>query len=294
MRKRRKSSLMQGVKLNEISKQSNAMRESLRELRTNIRFCGNEIRTILFTSVNPNEGKSTVVMNLARSLVDSGNKVLVIDSDMRKSVLVGRHRAKRTDGGTILGLSHYLSGQNSLDDVLCATQFEDLDIIFAGRSVVNPTELLENRYYEELIRKMRGSFDYVLIDCAPLTAAIDAAVIARECDGAVIVVSQGEASSKSVVSVKKQLETSGVRVLGVVLNKVDVKKTGYYGKYYGNYYGKYYGKYDTDGTKVDFVNETSVQQKLKDIRKASMEFARDTADGEETARIEEAGEETQD
>ncbi len=285
---------MQGVNLNEISKQSNAMRESLRELRTNIRFCGSDIRTILFTSVNPDEGKSTVVMNLARSLVDSGNRVLVIDSDMRKSVMVGRHRARRTDGGIILGLSHFLSGQNSLDDVICTTQFEDLMIIFAGRSVVNPTELLENRYYEDLIREMRRDFDYVLIDCAPLTAAIDAAVIARECDGAVIVVSQGEASSKSVVSVKKQLEASGVRVLGVVLNKVDVKKTGYYGKYYGNYYGRYYGKYSTDEAKIDVVNETSVQQKLRDIRNASMEFARETADGKETARTEEAVEETQD
>ena len=272
---------MQGVKLNEIKKQSNAMRESLRELRTNIRFCGDDIKTILFTSVDPDEGKSTVVMNLARSLVEAGNRVLVIDTDMRKSVLVGRHRAKRTDGGTILGLSHFLSGQKSLEDVVCQTQFANLLIIFAGRSVVNPTELLENKYYVELISTMREMFDYVLIDCAPLGAAIDAAVIARECDGAVIVISQGGVSSTSVVSVKKQLESSGVRMLGVVLNKVDIKKTGYYGKYHGAYYGEYYGKYGNAKTKIDLINESSMKQNLKDIKKASMEFAKDTANDEE-------------
>ncbi len=272
---------MQGVKLNELKKQSNAMRESLRELRTNIRFCGDDIKTILFTSVEPDEGKSTVVMNLARSLVEAGNRVLVIDTDMRKSVLVGRHRAKRTDGGTILGLSHFLSGQKSLEDVVCQTQFANLLIIFAGRAVVNPTELLENKYYVELISTMREMFDYVLIDCAPLGAAIDAAVIARECDGAVIVISQGSVSSTSVVSVKKQLESSGVRILGVVLNKVDIKKTGYYGKYHGAYYGEYYGKYGNSKTKIDLINESSMKQNLKDIKKASLEFAKDTADDEE-------------
>ena len=93
---------MQEVKLNEMRHQSTAMRESLRELRTNIRFCGDDIKTILFTSVMPNEGKSTVVMDFARSLVEADNRVLVIDADMRKSVLVGRHRAKTSDGGSIL------------------------------------------------------------------------------------------------------------------------------------------------------------------------------------------------
>ncbi len=251
------------------------MRESLRELRTNIRFCGDDIKTILFTSVAPNEGKSTVVIDLARSLVEAGNKVLVIDSDMRKSVLVGRHRAKRVDGEAILGLSHFLSGQKSLEDVVYQTQFANLLMIFAGPAVVNPTELLENRYYEELISSMRDLFDYVLIDCAPLGAAIDAAVIAKECDGAVIVISQGDVSSKSVVSIRKQLEASGIRILGAVLNKVDVKKTGYYGKYYGHYYGKYYGKYGNGRTKLDLTSEESMKKNLSEIRRASLELARD-------------------
>lgn len=266
---------MHEVKLNEIRKQSNPMRESLRELRTNIRFCGDDIKTVLFTSVMPNEGKSTVVMDLARSLVEAGNKVLIIDSDMRKSVLVGRHRAKRVDGGEILGLSHFLSGQRSLEDVVYQTQFANLLMIFAGPAVVNPTELLENKYYARLIRSVRNLFDYVLIDCAPLGAAIDAAVIAKECDGAVIVISQGDVSSKAVVSAKRQLEASGIRILGAVLNKVDVKKTSYYGRYYGGYYGKYYGKYGAPSMKKDLTKETYMQQNLENIRQASMELAKE-------------------
>lgn len=266
---------MQEIKLNEMRKQSNAMRESLRELRTNIRFCGDDIKTILFTSVSPNEGKSTVVMDFARSLIEAENKVLVIDCDMRKSVLVGRHRAKRTDGGGIFGLSHFLSGQKSLEEVVYQTQFANLMMIFAGPSVVNPTELLENRYYSELIESMRGLFDYVLIDSAPLGAAIDAAVIAKECDGAIIVISQGEVSSRSVVSVRKQLEASGVRILGAVLNKVDIKKTGYYGKYYGNYYGKYYGRQGKTMPKRELPQKASMKQNIEDIRKVSRAIAND-------------------
>ncbi len=268
---------MQEVSLNEIKKQSNSMREALRELRTNIRFCGDDIKTILFTSVAPNEGKSTVVMDLARSMIESGNKILIIDSDMRKSVLVGRHRARSLDGKQIMGLSHFLSGQNSLEEVIYQTQFPNLLIMFAGPSVVNPTELLENRYYSEMIRSMRDVFDYILIDCAPLGAAIDAAVIAKECDGAVIVISQGEVSSKSVVTIKKQLEAADVRILGAVLNKVDVKKTGYYGKYYGSYYGKYYGRTGSgnNSPKRDLANEVNMINNLEEIKKASQKIEKD-------------------
>ena len=266
---------MQEVKLNDLRKQSDAMRESLRELRTNIRFCGDGIKTILFTSVMPDEGKSTVVMEFARSLVEAGNKVLIVDSDMRKSVLVGRYHAKTTDGGGIYGLSHFLSGQKSLEDVIYRTQMPNLMMVFAGPAVVNPTELLENRYYSDMIQFMRGLFDYVLIDCAPLGAAIDAAVIAKECDGAVIVISQGDVSSRAVVSVKRQLEASGIRILGAVLNKVVIKKSGYYGKYYGSYYGKS-GR--VMPARINNLTDGSMPD-ADDIRKASKAIARDIGDG---------------
>ena len=121
------------------------MKESLRALKTNIQFCGDDIRTLLVTSSVPNEGKSTVALDLARSLTESGNRVLFIDTDMRKSVLAGRLRATAASGGEICGLSHYLSGQRRLEEVMYGTEIPGLFMIFAGPSVPNPTEILEKK-----------------------------------------------------------------------------------------------------------------------------------------------------
>ncbi len=191
---------MELVKFGKLKEQSYTMKESLRALKTNIQFCGDDIRTLLVTSSVPNEGKSTVALDLARSLTESGNRVLFIDTDMRKSVLAGR--------------------------------------------LPNPTEILEKKYFQELLNFGKEHFNYIIIDCAPIGAAIDAAVVAKYCDGAIIVIGQGMASARMIQSVKKQLEASGVRILGAVLNKVNNKKNSHVSGYYGNYYGSYYGRSD--------------------------------------------------
>lgn len=120
---------METVVINQIKDQSYTMKESLRALKTSISFSGKGVKSILFTSSLPNEGKTTVVMNLARSMADSKKSVLVVDTDMRKSVLVGRIRAKLESGGKIYGLSHYLSGQVSLDKVIYATNIKGVFIL---------------------------------------------------------------------------------------------------------------------------------------------------------------------
>lgn len=246
---------METIELRNIKKHSYTKTESLRALKTNIQFCGDDIKTILFTSTLPDEGKSTVTFDLARSLTESGKSVLLIDTDMRKSVLVGRLRAKTLEKkGEIQGLSHYLSGQKGLSEVLYATQIPKLFMVFAGPSVPNPTEILEKKYFAELIEFGRKQFDYVLIDCAPVGAAIDAAIVAKHCDGAVLVIAQGVANSRMIASVKKQLEASGVRILGAILNKVRMEKN-HYGKYYGRYYGSYYGSYYGNYYKKDTEEE---------------------------------------
>lgn len=227
---------MQFVLLENIGELEYTMKESLRALKTNIQFCGDDIQTILVTSTIPNEGKSTVTIDLARSLTESGKRVLLVDTDMRKSVLIGRLRAKNAAGGEIYGLSHFLSGQKKLDEVLYSTDIQKLSMIFAGPPVPNPTEILDKKYFRELIDFGKNHFDYVLLDCAPLGAAIDAAVAAKYCDGAIMVIAQGIASGRMISGAKKQLEASGVRILGAVLNKVKMKKSEY-GHYYGSYYG---------------------------------------------------------
>lgn len=233
---------MQSVEFTKISPMSSTMLESVRALRTNIQFCGDDVRTILFTSSLPNEGKSTVVLDLARSIGELGKQVLLVDTDMRKSVIIREYSVKTASHQQIFGLSHYLSGQKKLEEVLYHTDLPNVDIVFAGRTVPNPTEILGKKYFTDLLDYGREKYDYVLLDCAPVTAAIDAVLEAHYCDGAVLVISQGEVSSRVIQDTLEQLKNSGVRILGAVLNKV-LMESGRYGHYYGRYYGGYYGKY---------------------------------------------------
>ena len=152
------------------------------------------------------------------------------------------------------GLSQYLSGQKKLEDVINRTDVENFDIIFAGPYSPNPAELLEEDLFGELINYGAEQYDYVIFDTPPMGAVIDGAIVATNCDGAVMVIESGSISYHLEQKVKDQLDKSGCRILGVVLNKVrpDEDPHGkYYGKYgkYGKYgrYGKYYGKYGRYG-----------------------------------------------
>lgn len=230
------------IELEKLEKLGYGKKEAFNSLRTNLSFCGPDIKVITFTSCTPDEGKSSVVMELGRSIAEDGKKVLLVDADLRKSVLVGRHQAK-SENGSIKGLSHYLSGQAKLNEVLCETNVDNLDIIFAGRSTPSPTELLGNRYFDELIMYARENYDTVLIDSPPLGSVIDTAVIAPKCDGAVLVVEANKCSYRFIQDIKKQLELTECKILGVVLNKVKVEKGGYYNRYYKRYYKSYYRGY---------------------------------------------------
>lgn len=236
---------MEIIKIGLWKKPSNAREEAFRTLRTNIQFCGDDIKVIMISSFAPDEGKSHVVMSLAHSMAEAGKKVLLLDTDMRKSVLTGRYRIRSVKGGQIFGLSHYLSGQKKLDDVICSVEDnERLHMILAGPAVPNPTEILDNHYFAELIAYAKESYDVVLLDTAPIGMVIDAAVATKYCDGAILVIAQGYAKRRQLVEAKEQLAASGIRMLGAVLNKVNISKGSYYGKYYGQYGA--YGNYGND------------------------------------------------
>ncbi len=222
-------------KVEDLSFQAN---EAYKSLRTNIQFCGEDVKAIVFTSCIPNEGKSILVFRLACAMAESGKKVLLMDTDIRKSVLVTRFQVDKV----VKGLSEYLTGQCRLEDCLCTTNMEDMDVIFTGPVAPNPSELLGSSKFKELIQKVREEYDYVLIDCPPLGSVIDAAVVASVADGAILVIESDVISRRFALNVKQQLEKSGCRIIGGVLNKVDMEGKGYYG-HYGHYYGKYYGNY---------------------------------------------------
>lgn len=206
--------------------------ESIKTLRTNIQFTGKNVKTILLTSCYPNEGKSDIAMQLAQEIGKAGKRVLLIDADLRKSAYIVRYKVKRS----VKGLSEFLSGQASESEIKYTTNFQNVDIIFSGPSAPNPSELLEEPAFGELMKKVRMEYDFVLLDTPPVMTVIDAAVIAKESDGAVLIVESGRVSYKAAQKALEQIRKSDCKVLGAVLNKVDIKRDKYYSDY-SSYYG---------------------------------------------------------
>lgn len=208
-------------------KQDYFYEESIKILRTNIEFTGMDVKTILFTSCFPNEGKSDIVFQLAREIGNIGKKVLILDADIRKSSFQTRYSVTRK----IEGLSQYLSGQTGGGNIIYSTNYSNLDIIFAGPTAPNPSELLAQEAFDVLLRTVKDRYDYILIDTPPVGNMSDALVAARHCDGAVLVIESQLVSQKIAAKAKEKLERAGCRILGAVLNKVDVRQDKYYSKY---------------------------------------------------------------
>lgn len=215
--------------------------EAYKSLRSNIDFCGDEVKVIALTSCLPNEGKSTVAFNLALSMVEAGKHVLFIDADMRKSVLNSRYNMTKSQGG----LAYFLAGKQLLKEVIHETNIKNFHILPTGAVPPNPAELLGVKRFGEALRQLRDAYDYIIIDTPPLGSVIDSAIVAKQCDGVAVVLAAKEISRKFAERVLSQLKKADCQILGIILNKVDISGK-YYGKYYGRYYGKYYGKYYGD------------------------------------------------
>ncbi len=209
-------------------------------LCTNIQLSGDKLKVISVTSVNPGEGKSTTSINIAWSFARAGYKTLLIDGDIRNSVMSGVFKSREK----ITGLTEFLSGTTDLSHGLCDTNSENLFVVQSGSVSPNPTALLQSKNFNDMIETLRKYFDYIIVDTAPIGFVIDAAIITQKCDASILVVEAGVAKRREVQKAKSQLEQTGKPFLGVVLNKFDVQreKYGSYGGYgnYGNYgnYGK--------------------------------------------------------
>ena len=225
------------VEMNDPKKSNYFYEEAIKTLRTNLLFMGKQVQTVMLTSCYPNEGKSDVVFHLAREIGNAGKRVLLVDADIRKSVYVTRYKIRKK----VKGLTQYLSGQIEEQMIIYQTNFPNLDMIFAGPVAPNPSELLGERVFGEMLEQLKTKYDYILLDTPPIGNLIDAAVVAQKCDGAILVIESGAVSHKVAKKAKDQLNKSGCRILGAVLNKVDTKKDKYYSHYYGKY-GSYYKK----------------------------------------------------
>lgn len=209
--------------------------EAFRTLRTNIQFSGldDSLSSIVVTSSEPSEGKSTVLINLAITIAQSGKKVLVIDCDIRRPTVHKKLGLPNAEGLTNL----LIQDKESFDEVVLTTKVPNLSALTSGPTPPNPAELLGTKRMKSIIRQLTGSFDMVLIDAPPVIAVTDAQILATIAEGTLIVTSYGATEKFGLVKTKELLDKVGAKVLGVVINKVPEKSEHYYyGKYDNSYY----------------------------------------------------------
>ena len=211
-----------------------ALEEAMNKLRVNIKFCGKNIRKILIISSVPNEGKSFLAVQLWKMLAEAGFPTVLVDADLRKSILKTRHKYRTKE--KIQGLDYFLSGLTEFEDVVCETNIPNGYVIPCTNYLENPSTLLEDPRMGELLDRLAEEYRYVIIDSPPLESVSDGALLGALCDGAILVIRAGQTSRALVRNSLQQLDHVGCKLLGTVLNRTPIKSRGYY-KYYGNYYG---------------------------------------------------------
>ncbi len=220
--------------------------EALNTICSNLIFSGKNVRKIVITSCEPNDGKSFVAMQVAYNMAKRGKRVLLLDADLRLSVMNSHYSIQLIGMG--LGLAHLLSGQCQLDDAIYETNIPNVFLIPIGTDVQAPLSLIATPDFDSLIQTMGVSFDMVIIDAPPIGLVIDAAEIAKSCDGSLIVLEYAKTHRKALQEARQQMERAGKPILGCILNKVSMdrlstkKYYSYGGKYGYNKYGRY-GKY---------------------------------------------------
>lgn len=202
--------------------------EAYRTLRTNIQFLSmnSNLKKIMITSANPGEGKSYAIANLAVSLARSGKSVLVVDADLRKPA---QHKLFWLENKEGLSLA-LTGGQNQKSDYqsyIRDTVVEGVRVLTAGPISSNPAELLGSEGMKALVEELSEHFDMVLFDTPPILAATDAAILAQEVDGVILVLSSGKVNREDAKRAKELLDQVGAKMLGAVLNNVDVKVSPY-------------------------------------------------------------------
>jgi polysaccharide biosynthesis transport protein len=216
--------------------------EAFRNLRTNVLFSTTEEggRSLVVTSTGPGEGKTTVAANLAVALAQAGQRVLLVDADMRKPKV---HIAFKESQAP--GLSNVLVGNAKASEAVRKTTVQNLWLLLSGLTPPNPAELLGSQRFRDFLTTLQEHFDWVIVDTPPVMAVTDASVVAHLSNGVVFVIGCEQTSKYTANAALEQLEAAKAKFLGGVLNKVDVERHSYY---YSHYYRKDYGQYyNADG-----------------------------------------------
>jgi len=208
-------------------KSKSIVTEAYKVLRTNIQYSSfdNEIKTIVVTSAQAAEGKSTVSGNLALSFSQTDKKVIIVDCDLRKPSI-----HKKFKISNLLGLSEVLIGQSILEKSVYKYN-DKLDILPSGKIPPNPSEMLSSVAMTTLIESLRDKYDIVILDSAPLQVVTDAQILSTKVDGTILVIRAQRTSKESVMEAKNLLNKVGANIIGSVLHSVETVKGKYY--YYG-------------------------------------------------------------
>lgn len=239
---------MNKVEIKNVPELPYAMEEALNRLRVNISFLGTDIRKIMVISTMPDEGKSFVAMQLWQQMAEAGTPSILLDADMRKSVMSDKYEIVQEEK-KLRGTSHYLASDYPIEEAVYKTQWEYGDILPNTDNVVNPSMLLESERFAGMLDYMAGKYRYVFVDSPPLNLVSDGERIGNLCDGAILVVRGGVTSKSIVKNSIRQLQRAGCPLLGIVLNRVEGARGGYYYKKYGSKYysNRYYrSKYYKD------------------------------------------------
>jgi polysaccharide biosynthesis transport protein len=218
-----------------------AVAESYRVLRTNLIFSSaeNQGRAIVISSANPGEGKTTTVANLASSLALNGAKVLAVDADLRRPTMHHHFGIPKTPG-----LSDLIVGKCQASQAIQATRFKGLQILPCGYVPPNPAELLGSAHMRQVVDALRTHYEWVLIDTPPILAMADTPVLCPLVDGVVLVIGAEVSGRPTIQRAVDQIQGVGGKIIGIVLNKVDLERNSYY---YSQYYGEYYRSYYAEG-----------------------------------------------
>jgi len=214
--------------------------EAFRTLRTNVQFTGvdSETKKIMLTSAGPGEGKSSTVANLAVSMAQAGKSVLVVDADLRNPT---QHKLFGLDNRQ--GLSMALVQDQANQQFVKETSVPGVMVLTGGPIPPNPAELVGSRRMKRLIQEFSEQYDVILIDTPPVIAVTDAAILAQEVDGVILVLASGEVNKEYAQRAKELLDKVGAKILGAVLNKVAINTSEHY------YYYYYHGSDDSKKTK---------------------------------------------
>ena len=213
---------------------THAVAEFCRSLRTNILFSGgdHELKTLVVTSPNQREGKTTMVIYLGTTMAQSGQRVLLVDTDMRRPRL---HRSMGVSREK--GLSNLIVGEESYDDVIKSTEIQNLFILPCGPTPPNPAELLMTKRFAHVLEELKSRFDRVILDSPPLQGLTDAVVLSKQTDGALLVVRAGKTLRDEVSRAAREIRSVDGPITGVILNEFDMddRRYGYYYRYRYNY-----------------------------------------------------------